>query len=315
MTVTAKFNPTNIENVLEKIPGMPRKLLDLSLSHAAGMQIALLLLPVRDRFLWSFPDRRDSHEERYDMEGLLKGKIAVVTGGTRGIGYAIVKKYLEAGASVVLCGSREATAKEALARVRSELPGAEVDAIWPDLTDAGSVFSAFSKVAEKYGRIDILANNAGISQRTSLYDYTEKEFDDILSLNVKAVFNCAQAAARIMKGKGGAIVNTSSVVSLYGQPSGCGYPASKFAVNGLTKSLARELAKDGIRVNAVAPGVIRTDMVAKLPEEMIKPIVDNIPIGRMGEPEDIANAYVFLSSDYASYITGAILSVDGGVII
>lgn len=250
------------------------------------------------------------------MKDLLKGKIAVVTGGTRGIGYAIVRKYLEAGASVVLCGSKESTAHKALERVKSEFPDAPADAVWPDLTDLKSVSETFAGIRDKYGRIDILANNAGISQSTSLYDYTEKEIDDILNLNVKAVFNCAQAAARIMKGQGGGvIVNTSSVVSLYGQASGCGYPASKFAVNGLTKSLARELARDGIRVNAVAPGVIKTDMVAKLPEEMIKPVVDNIPLGRMGEPEDIANAYVFLSSDYASYITGAVLSVDGGVII
>lgn len=250
------------------------------------------------------------------MNDLLKNKVAVVTGGTRGIGYAIVKKYLEAGASVVLCGSKESTAAAALARIREEMPGAEADAIHPDLTDTRSVADAFEYVRKKYGRMDILANNAGISQSTPLYDYSEKEIDDILNLNVKAVFVCTQAAARIMRENGGgAVINTSSVVSLYGQASGCGYPASKFAVNGLTKSLARELAKDRIRVNAVAPGIIRTDMVANLPEPMIQPLIARIPIGRMGEPEDIANAFVFLASDMASYITGSVLSVDGGVII
>ncbi len=127
---------------------------------------------------------------------------------------------------------------------------------------------------------------------------------------------CSQAAAKFMKENGGgAIINTSSVVSLYGQASGCGYPASKYAVNGITKSLARELAKDGIRVNAVAPGIIKTDMVASLPEQMIQPLIKNIPIGRIGEPEDIANAFLFLSSGLASYITGTVISVDGGVII
>ncbi len=250
------------------------------------------------------------------MKDLLKGKVAVVTGGTRGIGYAIVRKYLEAGAAVVLCGSKESTAKAALDRIKAEVPGAKADAIWPDLTDPASVADAFAGVRKKFGSIDILANNAGISQSTPLYDYTENEIEKILDLNVKAVFICSQAAARIMKEQGGGvIVNTSSVVSLYGQASGCGYPASKYAVNGLTRSLARELAKDKIRVNAVAPGIIRTDMVANLPESMIQPLIRTIPLGRMGEGEDIANAYLFLSSDLASYITGAVLSVDGGVII
>lgn len=251
-----------------------------------------------------------------NMEKILKGKVAVVTGGTRGIGYAIVKKYLEAGATVVLCGSKESTAQAALAKVKAEMPGAEVDAIHPDLTDMTSVAEAFAAVKEKYGRFDILANNAGLSQNMPVYNYTEKDIDSIINLNIKAVFVCSQAAARIMKENGGgAIVNTSSVVSFNGQASGCGYPASKYAVNGFTKSLARELAKDGIRVNAVAPGITRTDMVANLPDAMIQPLIQHIPIGRMGEPEDIANAFLFLSSDYASYITGAILPVDGGVVI
>ena len=133
-----------------------------------------------------------------------------------------------------------------------------------------------------------------------------------MNLNVNAVFVCSQAGAKIMKEQGGGVIlNTSSMVSLYGQPSGSGYPTSKFAVNGLTKSLARELGKDNIRVNAVAPGVTRTDMVAVLPEELIKPIINAIPLGRVGEPEDLANAFLFLASDMASYITGEILSVDG----
>lgn len=250
------------------------------------------------------------------MEQILKGKVAVVTGGTRGIGYAIVKKYLQAGASVVLCGSKESTAQAALAKIKAEMPEANVDAMHPDLTDMESVAEAFSAVREKFGRFDILANNAGISQSIPLYDYTQKDIDSIMDLNIKAVFVCSQAAARIMKENGGGvIVNTSSVVSFNGQASGCGYPASKYAVNGFTKSLARELAKDGIRVNAVAPGITGTDMVANLPEAMIQPLIRHIPIGRIGEPEDIANAFLFLSSDYASYITGAVLPVDGGVVI
>ena len=250
------------------------------------------------------------------MEISLKGKVAVVTGGTRGIGYAIVKKYLEAGASVVLCGSRESTANAALEKIKAEMPDADVSAMAPDLCDSASVEAAFKSVYEKYGRFDILANNAGISQHTLLTQYTDEEVDKILDVNIKAVFMCARAAARIMKENGGGcIINTSSVVSIYGQPSGCLYPTSKFAVNGLTKSLARELAKYNIRVNAVAPGVTRTDMVDNLPDEMIKPLIARIPIGRMCEPEDIANAYLFLSSELASYITGIVVPVDGAVVI
>ena len=250
------------------------------------------------------------------MEISLKGKVIVVTGGTRGIGYAIVKKYLEAGASVVLCGSRESTANAALEKIKAEMPDADVSAMAPDLCDSASVEAAFKSVYEKYGRFDILANNAGISQHTLLTQYTDEEVDKILDVNIKAVFVCARAAARIMKENGGGcIINTSSVVSIYGQPSGCLYPTSKFAVNGLTKSLARELAKYNIRVNAVAPGVTRTDMVANLPDEMIKPLIARIPIGRMCEPEDIANAYLFLSSELASYITGIVVPVDGAVVI
>ena len=250
------------------------------------------------------------------MEISLKGKVAVVTGGTRGIGYAIVKKYLEAGASVVLCGSRESTANAALEKIKAEMPDADVSAMAPDLCDSASVEAAFKSVYEKYGRFDILANNAGISQHTLLTQYPDEEVDKILDVNVKAVFVCARAAARIMKENGGGcIINTSSVVSIYGQPSGCLYPTSKFAVNGLTKSLARELAKYNIRVNAVAPGVTRTDMVANLPDEMIKPLIARIPMGRMCEPEDIANAYLFLSSELASYITGIVVPVDGAVVI
>ena len=250
------------------------------------------------------------------MTKLLEGKVAVVTGGTRGIGYAIVKTYVQQGAAVVLCGSREQTARAALEKLRSELPDARVDAIWPDLSDEKAVKAAFDSVKEKFGSLDILANNAGISQHTLLTQYTDEEVDKILDVNIKAVFMCARAAARIMKENGGGcIINTSSVVSIYGQPSGCLYPTSKFAVNGLTNSLARELAKYNIRVNAVAPGVTRTDMVDNLPDEMIKPLIARIPIGRMCEPEDIANAYLFLSSELASYITGIVVPVDGAVVI
>ena len=245
---------------------------------------------------------------------MLKGKTAVVTGGTRGIGFAIVEKYLENGANVALAGSRQETVEKALARLPEYKE--RVMGIWPDLCSPEEVAAAFASVKERFGSLDILANNAGVSSRTSLYEYTLEEFSKILDVNLKAVFVCSQAAARIMKEQGGGVIlNTSSMVAEYGQPAGCGYPATKFAVNGLTRSLARELAKDRIRVNAVAPGVTNTDMVAALPKEMVERISAGIPLGRPGEPADVAEAYLYLGSDKASYVTGVVLRVDGGAMV
>lgn len=241
---------------------------------------------------------------------MLKGKTAVVTGSTRGIGFAIVKKYLENGANVAIAGSRQETVEKAISQLEEYKD--RIMGIWPSLCNPDEVAKAFASVKERFGSFDIMVNNAGVSSRTPLYDYTLEEFSQILDLNLKAVFVCSQAAARIMKGcGGGVIINTSSMVGDYGQPSGCGYPATKFAVNGMTKSLARELAKDKIRVNAVAPGVTKTDMVAALPKEMVERISAGIPLGRPGDPEDVANAFLYLASDMASYVTGEILHVDG----
>jgi len=243
---------------------------------------------------------------------MLKGKVAVVTGGTRGIGLATVRKFLENEAVVILFGSREETVNKAINTLLNENKDFKVKGMWPKLDSVEEVREVFNKIKEEFGRIDILVNNAGISARGSLYDYDLEDFEKIMNLNVTSVFNLSKEAAKIMKEqKGGVILNTSSMVSIYGQPSGVGYPASKFAINGITKSLARELGKDNIRVNAVAPGVINTDMLKALPEEMVKPLVATIPLGRVGEAEDIANAFLFLASDLASYITGTVLSVDG----
>lgn len=247
---------------------------------------------------------------------MLKNKTAIVTGGTRGIGLAAVKALLKNGAKVYLFGSRQESVSKALAELTKEYPAEQVKGLYPDLTNDKEVAQIFDAIKKEAGSIDILINNAGISSKDSIYDYADDEFDKIMDINVKAAFNGIKAAAPIMKAQGGGVIlNTSSLVSIYGTSSGAGYPASKFAINGLTKSLARELGPDGIRVNAVAPGIIETDMLKALPQEMQDRVCQGIPLKRLGQPEDIANAFVFLASDMASYINGAVLSVDGAAMV
>ncbi len=241
---------------------------------------------------------------------MLENKVAIITGATRGIGFATAKLFLENNAKVVVFGSREETVNKALDNL-NDYKG-KILGFYPDLTDEDSIRNVFKEVKDKFGSIDILINNAGVSSSTKIEDYKNGEFERIINLNVNALYMCSKVAVDYMKEQNeGVILNTSSMVSIYGQPSGCAYPTSKFAVNGLTKSLARELGKYNIRVNAVAPGVVRTDMVDSLPKEIIDPIINKIPLGRMAEPIDIANAFLYLASPMASFVTGEILSVDG----
>jgi 3-oxoacyl-[acyl-carrier protein] reductase/7-alpha-hydroxysteroid dehydrogenase len=243
---------------------------------------------------------------------LLENKVAIVTGGSRGIGFAVVEAFLKEGAKVVLCASKPETAQNAVDKIKAENPSAPVYGISPDLSNFDEVKNEFDKVYSSLGAIDILVNNAGVSESTTLDKYTPEKFDSVMDLNVKGVFNCAKVASEYMIKKGsGVILNTSSIVSITGQPSGVAYPTSKFAVNGLTLSLARELGPKGIRVNAVAPGITYTDMMRAVPKEYIEPLVAQIPLRRIGQPEDVANAFVFLASEKASYITGVVLNVDG----
>ena len=242
----------------------------------------------------------------------LKDKVAIITGGSRGIGFATADHFLREGATVILAASTQDSADKAVERLREKHPGAVVAGISPDLASLESVRKAFAAATEQYGCVDILVNNAGISESTPFMEYTEEAFDKVMDLNVKGVFNATRTAAECMVAKGsGVILSTSSMVSIYGQAAGIAYPASKFAVNGLTVSLARELGPKGIRVNAVAPGITETDMMKAVPKEIIDPMIQQIPLRRLGQPEDIANAFVFLASDEASYITGVVLSVDG----
>ncbi len=242
----------------------------------------------------------------------LKDKVAIITGGSRGIGFATADKFLQEGAIVIIAASSEANAEKAVQQLLSLHPNGIVAGISPDLANWSEVHEAFDKIHNQYGRIDILVNNAGISESTPFSNYTEELFDRVTDLNVKGIFTATHAASEYMTAQGsGVILSTSSMVSIYGQPSGVAYPASKFAVNGFTLSLARELGPKGIRVNAVAPGITETDMMKAVPKEVIEPMIKQIPLRRLGQPEDIANAFVFLASEEASYITGVVLSVDG----
>lgn len=241
---------------------------------------------------------------------MLKNKVAIITGGTRGIGLETAKLFKENNAEVIIFGSKKESVDNAINELKQF--GLEISGYYPNLSNYEEIENIIKEIYNKYGHIDILVNNAGISANKKIEDTTPKEFESIMDLNVNAIFNMTKAVVPYMKEQNsGVILNTSSMVSIYGQPSGVGYPASKFAVNGITKSLARELAPSNIRVNAVAPGITKTEMVASLPKEMIEPLIKTIPLGRIGEPRDIANAFLFLASEMASYITGVVLSVDG----
>ena len=242
----------------------------------------------------------------------LQNKVAIITGGSRGNGYATAEAFLREGATVIITASSQDNAEKAVAKLKAQYPDRTVAGISPDMTSLESVRNEFIIATAKYGCVDILVNNAGVSESTPFLQYTEEQFDRVMDLNVKGVFTATRAAVEHMAEKGrGVILSTSSMVSISGQPSGFAYPASKFAVNGLTVSLARELGPKGIRVNAVAPGITETDMMRAVPKEVIAPMIARIPLRRLGKPEDIANAFVFLASDEASYITGVVLSVDG----
>ncbi len=242
----------------------------------------------------------------------LENKVAIITGGSRGIGYATAQAFLREGAAVIVTASSQANADKAVQKLAEEFPQSKIGGIAPDLSDYASVDVAFAQINDLYGSVDILVNNAGVSEATPFANYTDELFDKVMDLNVKGLYNCTKAAVKYMEQQGsGVVLNTSSMVSKYGQPSGLAYPTSKFAVNGMTVSLARELGPKGIRVNAVAPGITETDMMKAVPKHIIEPMIAQIPLRRLGQPEDIANAFVFLASQEAAYITGVILSVDG----
>ena len=243
----------------------------------------------------------------------LKDKVCIVTGGSGGIGYAICERFLQEGAKVILTSIDMPSAIVAQNQLKEKYPDSTVIGIAPTpLWSFSETQKAFKQIFDEFGTIDVLVNNAGTSDETAFDSYTEEIFDRLFNLNIKAMFACTRAVVNYMEEKGeGVIINISSVVSVCGQPKGVAYPSSKSAVNGFTLSLARELAKKGIRVNAVAPGVTKTTLLKDVPERMLEPVIKMIPLKRIGEPMDVANAVTFLASDKANYISGTVLSVDG----
>ncbi len=250
----------------------------------------------------------------------MKDKVVLVTGGGAGIGKATALRFAEEGAKVVICDVNEAAGQEAL-----KLLGVDATFHKVNVADQQEVRAWVDAVVAKYGRIDVIVNNAGVLRDGQMVKFkdgqlmgqmSEADFDLVISINLKGVFNCAQAVARTMiKQRSGVILNASSVVGLDGNFGQTNYVATKSGVIGMTKVWARELGKYNIRVNAVAPGFVATDMVASMPEKVLDGMKSRTPLGRLGQPRDIANAYLFLASDEASFITGEVLRVDGGIVV
>ena len=244
---------------------------------------------------------------------LVKGKIVFITGGTRGIGFAAAKTFIENGAHVAIAGHCQETVDAALAKLKELYPDEDVLGMCPNLTSRQEMLDAVGKVVAKWGRIDVVINKEGETSATVFRKIQEGEFEHMFEVNVEGVYNGAWAAYQYMKANNaGVIINTASVTGLFGSTSGVGYPASKAAVVGFTHELGRELIRRNIRVVAVAPGVVNTDMTTANMDPTIKEqYLKHLPMKRMLEPEEIANVYMFLASDLASGITATTVSVDG----
>ena len=243
------------------------------------------------------------------MDGNLEGKIALVTGAARGIGFRIASVLAERGASVIISDIAD---EESLQGAKEQGPA--VAAYNCNVTDFEATQALMDTIIKTFGRLDILVNNAGITKDTLLMRMKESEFDAVIDVNLKGTFNCLRHASKYMiKQRSGAVVNIASVVGIMGNVGQCNYSASKAGVIGLTKSSAKELAMRGVRVNAVAPGFIETDMTKNLSQPIVDAMMASIPLKELGQPEDVARAVAFLVSEDARYITGQVLSVDGGM--
>lgn len=242
----------------------------------------------------------------------LEGKISLITGAAQGIGLATALKFAEEGATVIVCDVKQAAVDDAVKQCVSL--GTTAVGFLMDVTQRDMVDAVVVQVKERFGRIDTLVNNAGITQDARLQKMTLEQFDKVIDVNLRGVFHCAQAVADTMTAQGsGVILNASSVVGIYGNFGQTNYAASKFGVIGFTKTWSRELGPKGVRVNAVAPGFISTPILSTIPDKVIQEMESRVPLRRLGKAEEIANVYAFLASDEASYINGAVIEVSGGM--
>ncbi|MEZ4907770.1 MAG: 3-oxoacyl-ACP reductase FabG [Saprospiraceae bacterium] len=244
----------------------------------------------------------------------LENKVAVITGAADGIGKAAAELFAKEGAEVYIWDMNEDKGKETMEEIKKQ--NGKAHFLKVNTANYDEVLKASNSVIESAGKIDILINNAGITRDASFKKMTPEQWQQVIDVNLTGVFNCAHCVSPFMVGKGyGRIINTSSVVALYGNFGQANYVATKAGLIGMTKTLAKELGRKGVTVNAVAPGFIATEMVKKMPENILKSMEDKVPVGRLGKPEEIAYAYLFLASDEAAYVNGTTLSVDGGIVI
>jgi 3-oxoacyl-[acyl-carrier protein] reductase len=244
----------------------------------------------------------------------LKNKVSIITGAAQGIGLATALKFAEEGATVIVCDMKPAGVDAALAMVRAR--GAQAQGYAVNVTDRAAIDAMVAAVKDQYGHIDVLVNNAGITKDARLQKMTLEQFDAVIDVNLRGVFHASQAVLPTMVAQGsGVILNASSVVGIYGNFGQTNYAASKFGVIGFTKTWSRELGPKGIRVNAVAPGFVETPILATIPDKVLQQMREQVPLHRLGKPEEIANVYAFLASDEASYVNGAVIEVSGGMTV
>jgi 3-oxoacyl-[acyl-carrier protein] reductase len=244
----------------------------------------------------------------------LEGRVALITGGANGIGKETAFTFAREGAKIVVADFSDAAGQEVVAQLKEQ--GTEALFIKVDVSNRQSVDAMVETVMLTYGQIDVLVNNAGITQDAMLSKMTVDQWQKVIDVNLSGVFHCTQAVLPHMVAQGrGKVINTSSVVGVHGNIGQTNYAATKAGVIGMTKTWAKELGRKGICVNAVAPGFIETGMVAKVPDKVIQQMIDKVPLQRLGQPSDIANAYLFLASDESNYVTGTVLEVNGGIVI